>query len=590
MISSRKLASLTGLLLAVPALIIACTSGSPSGGTQANATTDWRDEVIYQAITDRFADGDPNNNWNVDTSALARYQGGDWLGMAQKAPYLKELGVTAVWISPCVKNVEEDVGVGGYHGYWTQDFGNTNPHFGDLNTLNYMVDTMHKNGIKVILDIVTNHIGQLFFYDINMNGQPDELLYGSGAPNSPIHRVTEYDPDWDANGMIHAQVGSQIMGPAPIIWLNDPSINRVAVQPADFQNPDWYHRRGRVVPDANGNWPPDQVLLGDFPGGLKDLATERQDVRDALARVFSDWVRKVDFDGFRIDTLKHVEHEFWQDFCPKIRRAALAKGKQNFFMFGEAYDGDDVLVGSFTQTNMVDSAFYFPQKYVAIDNTIKNNGPTTEIEKLFGRKSNYGQAPQPGGVGVAPAHMLVNFIDNHDVPRFLSGQKDTVRLQLALAYIFACEGVPCVYYGTEQGFSGGGDPANRERLWDSGYDTTKPLFQWVKSLAAIRKAHVALRHGDVAVRWSTDRTGAEPDAGIFAMERIDPAEIALFVMNCNPNHESTASFNGADMQTSFAPGTVLHDLFDPTYTITVAQGGKAGVKVPALGARLLVAR
>jgi glycosidase len=590
MLSSRKLALLAALAIVVPAEIAACTHSSGPSGTQANQSLDWRDQVIYQALTDRFADGDPNNNWNVDNSALAKYQGGDWLGMAQHADYLQQLGVTAVWISPAVKNVEEDVGVAGYHGYWTQDFGQTNPHFGDLNTLNYMVDTMHQHGIKVILDIVTNHIGQLFFYDINMNGQPDELLYGSGQPGSPLTRVTEYDPDWDPNGMIHAQVGSQILGPAPIVWINDPSINRVAIQPPDFQNPDWYHRRGRVVPDANGNWPPDQVLLGDFPGGLKDLATERQDVRDALARVFSDWVRKVDFDGFRIDTLKHVEHEFWQDFCPKIRAAALAKGKSNFFMFGEAYDGDDVLVGGYTQQNMVDSVFYFPQKYVAIDNTIKNNGPTSEIQNLFNRKANYGQAPQPGGVGVAPAHMFVNFIDNHDVARFLNGQTDTQRLQVALAYVFACEGVPCIYYGTEQGFAGGGDPANRERLWDSGYDTTSPLFQYIKNLAALRQQHVAFRHGDVAVRWATTRTGSETDAGIFAMERSDPAETALFVMNVNPGHASTATYNGADMQTSFAPGTVLKDLLDPTYTITVAQGGTAGVSVPALSARWLVAQ
>jgi glycosidase len=577
--------------LAAIGLGLACSGGGPRSRTQSNAGVDWRDEVIYQVVTDRFADGDPNNNWNVDRTALAKYQGGDWKGLMDHVGYLKQLGVTAIWISPVVKNVEEDAGVAGYHGYWTQDFTQTNPHFGDLNTLRLMVDTMHANGIKVILDIVTNHIAQLFFYDINLNGTPEETFYGSGAsPQSPVTRVTEYDPDWDPSGPIHAQVGWQNMGPAPIRWLDIPSINRVPVEPPEFQNPDWYHRRGRVVPDANGNWPRDQVLLGDFPGGLKDLATERQDVRDALARVFSDWVQKVDFDGFRIDTLKHVEHEFWQDFCPKIRRAALAKGKQNFFMFGEAYDGDDRLVGSYTQADMVDSAFYFPGKYVAIDNCIKNNGPTSEIEALYARQQYYGQSPQPGGIGVAPARALVNFIDNHDVPRFLSGQPDDRRLRLAIAYIMAAEGIPCIYYGTEQGFSGGGDPANRERLWDTGFDTKTPLFQWTRAMIDLRKAHVALRRGARVVRWSTVRTGAEPDAGIFAFERIDPAEIVLFVMNVNPAHESRTSYNGALMQTSFPPGTVLVDLLDPSYAATVQQGGGVEVSVPAISARVLVAR
>ncbi len=588
-----KLARLTVALLAVAlaAGLSACGGSSPGGGTVSNENVDWRDEVIYQVVTDRFADGDPNNNWNVDRTALAKYQGGDWIGLARKVDYLKKLGVTAVWISPVVKNVEEDAGVAGYHGYWTQDFTATNPHFGDLNTLRAMVDTLHAHGIKVILDIVTNHIAQLFFYDINLNGTPEETFYGSGAsPQSPVTRVTEYDPDWDPRGMIHAQVGWQVMGPAPVRWLNVPAINRVPVQPPEFQNPDWYHRRGRVVPDANGNWPREQVLLGDFPGGLKDLATERQDVRDALARVFSDWVRNVDFDGFRIDTLKHVEHEFWTDFCPKIRRAALAKGKQNFFMFGEAYDGDDQLVGSYTQKDMVDSAFYFPQKYVAIDNVIKWNAPTVEIEWLWQRKRFYGQSPQPGGVGIAPAKCLVNFIDNHDVPRFQHGQTDDRRLRLALAFILAAEGVPCIYYGTEQGFSGGGDPANRERLWDARYDTTNPLFRWIRTLIDLRKAHVALRRGETAVRWSTSRTGAEEDAGIFAFERIAPEEIVLFVMNANPSHESATRWQGALMQTSFPPGTTLVDLLDPTYTVAVRQGGTADVSVPALSARLLVAR
>ncbi|RME72891.1 MAG: alpha-amylase [Planctomycetota bacterium] len=560
------------------------TSGAP---VRDNAALDWRDQVIYQVITDRFADGDPNNNWNVDRRALGRYQGGDWQGLIDHLGYLRELGVTAVWISPHVKNVEIDAGVAGYHGYWTQDFTAVNPHFGDLGKLRQMVNVLHANDILVIADVVTNHVGQLFYYDINLNGTPEETLYGSGAsPGSPLRRVTEYDPDWDPTG-IHAQVGYQRMGLAPIRWIRMPAINRMPPQPPEFQNPEWYHRRGRVVPDPNGNWPRDQVLLADFPGGLKDLATERQDVRDALVRVFADWIRKVDFDGFRIDTLKHVEQGFWRYWCPRIREAARQRGKHNFFLFGEAFDGDDVLVGSYTQSDMVDSAFYFPQKYVAFDGVIKYNHPTREIEDLWNRKSFYGQQPQPGGVGVAPAHIPVNFIDNHDVPRYLAGEPDDRKLRLAICFLMSIEGVPCLYYGTEQGFRGAGDPANRERLWDTGFDTSGSLFRHVKRWIALRKANVALRRGDQVVRWSTTRTGGEEDAGIFAFERVHPQQTLLFVMNVNPNHASRTQFGSARMQTSFLGGTVLHDLADPGYRVTVQQGGTVVVEVPPLGARLL---
>jgi alpha-amylase len=565
--------------------------GSSSGGlpVQTNAGVDWRDEVIYQALTDRFADGDPNNNYNVDRQALARWQGGDYKGLADKAGYLRDLGVTAVWISPTVRNVEEDAGVSGYHGYWTQDFRVTDhPHFGSVGDLRRMVDTLHANGIKVICDIVTNHVGQLFFYDINLNGTPEETMYGSGNPGSPVARVTEYDPDWDDRG-IQAQVGWQNMGPAPVVWINRPGIFRIPPMPVEFQNPDWYHRKGRVVPDSSGNWPPIQVLLGDFPGGLKDVATERPDVRQAMVRVFSDWITKIDFDGFRIDTLKHVEHDFWVEFCSGIRRAAAARGKQNFFMFGEAYDGDDGLVGSYTQANMVDSAFYFPQKYVAIDGVIKFNAPTKNIEDLWARKALYGQQPQPGGIGIAPAKIPVNFIDNHDVPRYLAGQPDDKRLRLALAFLYSVEGVPCLYYGTEQGFHGGGDPANRERLWDSGYSNQGGLFQWTRGLAGVRRDHVALRRGDTQIRWSTTRTdAASQDAGIFAFERRDPAETVLFVMNAHPTKESETAFSGSVMTTSFAPGTQLKDLLDNNFAATVGAGGTLSVRVPSLSARILV--
>ena len=149
------------------ALLAACGGASGQENPldlphQANADVDWRDQVIYQIVVDRFANGDPNNDINVAPTIPGRYHGGDWQGIIDKLDYLDELGVTALWISPVVKNTEEDAGFASYHGYWTQDFLRPNPHFGDLYKLRELVDSAHERGMLVILDVVTNHVGQLF--------------------------------------------------------------------------------------------------------------------------------------------------------------------------------------------------------------------------------------------------------------------------------------------------------------------------------------------------------------------------------------------------------------------------------------------
>src|SRR5262245_41495459 len=157
----------------------------------------------------------------------------DLAGVEQKLDYLQELGVTTIWISPVVKNVDTDAGFDGYHGYWAQDLTATNPHFGDLAALRRMVAAAHHRDIKVILDIVTNHLGQLFFYDINENGEPDERVRGSGTTSSVVH-VNEYDPDFDPRG-IQASTSLGESGPAPIIFVYDPATNHLPPLPVVFQ-------------------------------------------------------------------------------------------------------------------------------------------------------------------------------------------------------------------------------------------------------------------------------------------------------------------------------------------------------------------
>lgn len=611
--------------LALP--LAACFDMSNVGANLpiTSQVTDWRDEIIYQLMVDRFADGDLNNDVNINPSALGRFQGGDWQGVIDHVDYLQALGVTAVWISPAVRNLETDANFDSYHGYWQQDFEQTNPHMGDLAKLREMVQTLHQHNIKVILDIVTNHIAQLFFYDINKNGVPDEEVYGSGstqdsngALQSPVEHLTEYDPDFDPNG-VQAYTSLGFSGLAPIRWIYNPAINRLPPEPSEFKNTDWYNGKGRVTvwtdPSACGcqSWgcpvcsrpnscsSSDQVLYdclrnqeltGDFPGGLKDLKTLNPDVQAALIRVFSEWIDRIDIDGFRIDTLKHVEHEFWQAFCPAIRLHAKAIGKKNFFMFGEAFDGDDALVGSYTFNDEVDSTFFFPQKFAVVDRVFKASGPTNQITaQLSALATYYSTTPNTDGpVGadgtpLTTQQLMVNFLDNHDVPRFLYDKPSVAALHNALAFIFTEIGVPCVYYGTEQEFFGGNDPANRERLWDTGFNTAGDTFQWVHTLTNLRKNYRPLRRGSLHVAFDTGHTGTESDAGLFAFERIDGDKSALVVLNVSDTQTSSTP----SMAVGFAPGTELVDVLGSGDTVTVAPDGSVVITVPARGQKVFVA-
>jgi alpha-amylase len=624
-------------LITLLAFSIGCTDASSVDAnwkTTAGETGDWRDEVVYQMLVDRFADGDLNNDAMVVPGRLGLYQGGDWQGVMDHIDYLKTLGVTAIWISPVVRNLETDANFDAYHGYWQQDFEHVNPHFGDLAKLREMVDTLHANGFRVILDIVTNHVAQLFYYDINGNGSPDETVYGSGCGEQPpadtqtcpngavITHITEYDPDYDPHG-VRGYTSLGFSGLAPIHWLHIPEINRAPTLPGSgadqdvslqklFQRDDWYHRKGRITDYGQR----DQVLTGDFPGGLKDLNTDRADVTAALTAEFAKSIHAADFDGFRIDTLKHIDHPFWQSFCGDIRGYThgqaladptqldnptatvppLTVPKEKFFMFGESFDGDDTLNGSYTMNGEVDSTFYFSQKFTVFDAVFKSGGPTKGIEDQIDRKAmDYAATPNTNGVGVAARDLLVNFLDNHDVPRFLFDKPSLPALHNALSFLFTEDGIPCVYYGTEQEFDGGNDPTNRERLWDTGFRTDGATFKWIQKLIRIRKAYAPLRYGTIVVRWSTNDVANEEDANTFAFERTFANHTILVALNVSDTtaaETSTASMGGTAMTTSFAPGQVLVDILaasgDPNATLTVGAGGLLTVPLPARVTRILV--
>ena len=590
---------------------------------------DWRQQVIYQVLIDRFADGDAGNNYGVDLSTPGHWHGGDWKGLEDHLDYLQELGVTTLWISPVVKNVDSDAGFDGYHGYWSQDLSQVNPHFGDLAALRSMVRAAHDKKMLVILDIVTNHMGQLFYYDINKNGQPDNDVFGSGpnphldgTPSQVVH-VTEYDPDFDPRG-VQSSTSLGFSGPAPVYWQYDPGSNHMPPGPDFFQNLNIYNRKGRTYNFDDL----DQLVHGDFPGGLKDVNTSRCDVKKAMTDAFTRWVELADFDGFRIDTVKHVEHSFWRYFSQNVRLRLESQGKKNFFMFGEAFDGNDELIGSFTKHaipahpndealgegepcdsaapltgDSLDGVFYFSQYFQAIRDVFRDGGATSGIQKLWdARATHFGTEPNARGTGIAPNKTLVNFLDNHDVQRFLYQGTGASKfkapplqhLQNALLFLLTEDGIPCIYYGTEQEFTGGNDPANREDLWNSGYATDGNTFKWIKNLIAIRKRHKALMVGDLKVIWSTDHTDKEEDAGIFAYERTggDAAgAYALAVFNTNASKTSSTKdpTTATTMHTSLPKGTTVVDILQaskPAYV--VGDSGALDISLPPVSGALLI--
>ncbi len=701
--------SFTLCLLTAPS----CVTPPQLGETLSTHVDDWRDEVIYQILTDRYANGDVSNDFNVNLSDPSAYHGGDWEGIIENLDYIESLGVTALWISPVVKNVEEDAGFASYHGYWTQDFTRTNPHFGDLHTLRKLVDAAHARGIKVILDIVTNHVGQAFFYDINKNGQPDDTLIGQGDPigapldqNNPTSdfvRITEWDPDFNIED-IQAWTSLGPSGVAPVEFVDYPEINRVAPVPSIFASPLAYNRKGRVTVWGKGDvcdcsvpgnceWEgPEhcalvqasvsqdacscsaetnqcqyrdnnaclrtQEILGDFPGGLKDIATTRQDVRDALFEIFARWIELTNVDGFRIDTLKHVEESFWDDFCTRIRAFAKSKGKDNFFMFGEAFDGSDDVLGAYTQGEGVDSVFYFSAYYRLFRWLFLGEGDRTcEVERLHCDR--LGCTEDPCGEGAGPfaakyngngkvdgptsadgrplnsRELVVNFASNHDVGRFLyfmpstwTAEEKRRVLHMGLAYVLTIDGVPSLYYGVEQEFAGGNDPANRETMWDPNaynqrlfvdgawqefaktydadgdgnaetiwkpFDTQNPTFKWIQKLISIRKELEPLRRGALNFLWTTRGTGGA-DQGLFVFERATQTDSVVVGVNLLSNRGSTTeASDGSVMVVNFEPGTVLRDALDDSYTVTVESVGCAAtagqgclsMTVPSKGTRIL---
>ena len=496
---------------------------------------DWRDNVMYFLLVDRF-DNNADNipEYEPGSSGAGRdpaqggiFQGGNLKGIIRRLDYIKDLGCNTIWISPIFKNrIEKN---DSYHGYGIQDFLEIDPRFGTMDDMRALVKEAHSRGMYVVQDIIFNHTG-------------DNWSYPGGY---------EYRYWKDASGPFdfgYWREADQQQG----FQADD------AVWPMELQSVECYKRRGSIV-DWNDN---DQAVNGDFCS-LKELDLKHSGVLDTLIKSYKYWIAQTDIDGFRIDTVKHMEDDSVAVFCNAVREYATRIGKNNFFMFGEIVAGDDVLQrylgrnsrieGTNERFASLDACLDFPL-YFVLEEVIKgfiNPGVLRMRYDAFHTVyADHGQAGK----------YFVTFVDNHDqmtrpYRRFMHGNPNKQQAVLAVAYLLTSQGVPCIYYGTEQGFDGGGDNDRyvRECMFGGNwgaFNTTgvhffrpgNEIYQGIKRIAGLRVSEPALRYGR---QYFREISGNGIDFGYpldgnctFAYSRILDTEEVIVAMNLSSNHRS----------------------------------------------------
>ncbi|HKP03812.1 MAG TPA: alpha-amylase family glycosyl hydrolase [Chthoniobacterales bacterium] len=502
---------------------------------------DWRDQWIYFLMVDRFNNPSAPPKHAPFDGTHGVFQGGTLNGVRQKLDYLKELGVGAIWLSPVQKNCQYNPFT--FHGYGIQDFLEIDPRFASdpvaakadpkpaEDELRALVDEAHARGIYVIFDIVLNHAGDVFEYVLNDGRRAAETDF----------RDQPYTINWrDETGR-----GRPDWTEAPA----DPPRD-AAIWPAELRRNDAFRRKGRGG-EAGGDFSSLKEMVTDLQV-VDDAIGRHFPVRNALIRAYQYLIAKFDVDGFRIDTLKYIEPEFAQSFGNSMREFALAIGKKNFFTFGEVYDNEEQItrfIGrqATEQGDLVgvDAALDFPL-FFKLPGMAKGQTPPAEVVQMFEHRKELER-------GVISSHgeasrFFVTFLDNHDQQErfYFSGEDAPGRFEdqliLGIGCLFTLQGIPCLYYGTEQGLHGrgNGDAAVREALWGkpNAFDEQTELYGKVQRLAAVRGAQPALRYGRQYFRPISSRGGAQfgisPfSPGVLAFSRILNDQEILVVANCN---------------------------------------------------------
>lgn len=488
---------------------------------------DWRDHPIYFLMIDRFNNPDrPPAHLPFDDN-FGNFQGGKIKGVRNKLDYLKSLGVGAIWMTPVFKNCPES---GSYHGYGIQDFATIDPRFGSDQELQDLIDEAHARGIHVIFDVIINHAGNIFGYNINNQCSVD-------AP----WQDSKYDIcTGNGNG-------------EPVVF------------PEDFSHKEFFRRQGKMRPGE------EHELMGDF-FTLKEFETEKSEystvhgyyrpVQDILIKMHQYIIAKFDIDGFRIDTLKHVGRNFSRVFGTAIREFALSIGKRNFFTFGEVWSDEKKIArytGRFASDPDdligVEAALDFPL-FNNLPNVVKGFKSPSDLANMFEYRKNLHRGDEHQVVinshGEASKY-FVTFLDNHDqharfryAPSTEPFQYDD-QLFMGIVSLFALQGIPCLYYGTEQGLCGrgSGDQSVREALWGkpNAFDTNSHFFKVVQDISLVRNQNPALRYGRQYFRQvsenSRDFAISSTAPGILAFSRILNDTEMIIIANPSTNNNYT---------------------------------------------------
>jgi glycosidase len=484
---------------------------------------DWRDNWIYFLLIDRFNNTGmgPKGTWNH------RYDfrhGGTFKGVQAQLSYLQDLGAKAIWLSPVLKNSRPNWQYS-YHGYGQQDFLNVDERFasdGQLATaereLSELVDEAHARDMFVILDIVLNHTARVFDYV---------------RPNGVVSNFTDPAVMAGPLGIEPAVQWLNGFGFPRADWQNrlDPP-NQLhpddAIWPSDLQSHLFFRRRGSKLgdaPDARGFVP------GDF-GDMRQLVVEYDatqpgqeplrakygisPVLSILIRAHQYLIARYDFDGFRIDTVKYVDPEAIEVFGNAMREFGLTVGKKNFFTFAEVYDNEQT-IAKFTGRNGgsgegfgVDAALDFPLFY-KLPGVAKGFLDVAEIRYVFEERKRH-ESELLSSHGEA-GRFFVSFLDNHDQKeRIKHPNTPSQQVSCAIALLFTLQGIPCLYYGTEQELSGtvdgSGNPdltaneSSREALWGNpnGFAKNSTAFKMIQTLSQLREREPSLAYGRLYFR------------------------------------------------------------------------------------------
>lgn len=477
-------------------------------------------DLIYFVLPDRYLNGDTtNDNYpGFNPKDTAFFHGGDLKGLTGTClpgdnglARIKSLGFTAVWLTPLVVQAKATPYSAGYHGYWGVDFLNVDPHLGTKQDLLAFVACAKTLKLKVILDIVTNHTADVIKYD-------DRTAY------IPTESINLKNPS----------------------WLNDLSN---------------YHNVG-AMGDCWSDGP--CIQYGDF-FGLDDIATEKEVVYKGWADVYGQWIKDFGLSGFRVDTARHVDDEFFKNWSPLINAQAKEAGIENFTTFGEVYDVNPINLMNFVRRNKIQTVLDFPFQRTATE-FASGYSDASAVESLFSYDDLYTSA-------TSDASNLVTFLGNHDMgragklieaTRINKPNELLPRTLLAHALMYLSRGIPTVYYGDEVGMTGSGNGtdqlarqdmfATKITMWkteprigsnpiasgDSFAATdAHPIAKYLKALARLRADNPALANAQMQIRIAKD--------ALFVISKKDEKE----------NREYIVAFNNSTkaIKTSFSTAT-----------------------------------